>query len=369
FRFLDKEQVYKKVYDTTPINDFLFEVSKALNPRPIQTEREKIYINSLHQRIEDCKKKLKDWPPPHKKLEKKELKPVKIEFKPPKADIEFSNIHYTISRMGFTVPKSLYDNFGVPIREKFDAMISYQWANQKLVRNIFEDLHMKNLFIWFDIWGYMEGCTYDAMATAIESSKVILVFLSNKYQESANCQLEFKYAVSRGKPFIFILVEDNINIEPWIKEHYNESLKFEIKNLEDENILDNGVARLHVIAQAIRDVGSAQIVNDHDQYELSNEAIMLKEILEDALDEIDRQNKTSRFRQCTRCKQQFDDNNLIGCRKHSAYYLGGTLIAGRWVCCGQFEKDSVGCVNTDHIDVIREWTLNQDYGTYTWEPA
>ncbi|CAF1042979.1 unnamed protein product [Brachionus calyciflorus] len=175
-------------------------------------------------------------------------------------------------------------------------MISYQWANQNLVRNIFQDLLIKNLSIWFDIWGHMEGCTYDAMATAIESSKVILVFLSNKYQESANCQLEFKYAGPRGKQFIFILVEDNINIEPWIKEHFDDSLKFEIKNLEDENIFENGVSRIQILAQAIRDVGSAQIVDDHDQYEISNEAIMVKEMLEDALDETDRQNNTSRFR-------------------------------------------------------------------------
>ena len=105
-------------------------------------------------------------------------------------------------------------------------MISYQWDYQKLVREIYMDLHMKNLTIWFDIWGAMEGCSNDAMATAIESSRLITVFLSEKYQKSQNCQMEFKYAASRGKPFVFIVVEPNIKIEPWLEGYFNESIKY-----------------------------------------------------------------------------------------------------------------------------------------------
>jgi hypothetical protein len=230
------------------------------------------------------------------------------------------------------------------------------------------DLHMKNLQIWFDVWGYMEGCTYEAMATAIECSKVVVVFLSKKYQDSLNCQLEFKYAVARGKPFVFVSVEDNLVLEPWLKVHYDESPKFDIKSVQDENILHNGVSRIHALAQAVRDIGFAQPDPQDEYYELSDEANGLRETLEDALDEIDRHSGTSRFKKCTRCGKEFDENSLLGCYKHSAYYLGGVLIAGRWVCCSQLEADSVGCVETNHIDTVRQWVTDPHYGTDTWQP-
>jgi hypothetical protein len=42
---------------------------------------------------------------------------------------------------------------------------------------------------------------------------------------------------------------------------------------------------------------------------------------------------------CTRCNTQFNPTLKINenkCRKHTAYYVGGTLITGRWVCCSGF---------------------------------
>jgi hypothetical protein len=58
------------------------------------------------------------------------------------------------------------------------------------------------------------------------------------------------------------------------------------------------------------------------------------------------------------------------CKMHTAsYYMGGTLLAGRWVCCNQTDEDSIGCRNTTHISVEREWVHDPDYGTHTWKPA
>lgn len=42
---------------------------------------------------------------------------------------------------------------------------SYQWDNQDLVRKIYEDMSMRNIATWFDIWGSMQGNTNEAMAT------------------------------------------------------------------------------------------------------------------------------------------------------------------------------------------------------------
>ncbi|CAF3962669.1 unnamed protein product, partial [Adineta steineri] len=67
--------------------------------------------------------------------------------------------------------------------------------------------------------------------------------------------------------------------------------------------------------------------------------------------------------------QQFDEFTKGGCKKHLAYYMGGDLLEGRWVCCRQQANDSPGCEPCDHTDAVRIYTENPDYGTWTWEPA
>ncbi|RNA41414.1 General transcription factor IIH subunit 2 [Brachionus plicatilis] len=364
FRVIDRDQAFKKVNDFAPMDDFLLEVSKSLQLKPARSEREIAFAKCLEKRIEECRQKLTVWPPPHKKRPRKDLKPVKIVLNKPKIESNLfcsylqNNLQYTVGRV-FILPDTLYDNFGVPKRQKFDAMISYQWTCQDLVKKVFMNLYMKNLCVWFDVWGNMEGCTYDAMATAIECSKVIVVFLSSRYQSSANCQLEFKYAIARGKPFIFILVEENLAIEPWIKPFYDDFPKFELKSANDQDILDDGVPRLHAIAQAIRDIGFAQLEHQDDLYELSDETIHLKDMLEDALDEIDAQNGSSRFKECTRCHRNYsddhDDDDNQECFRHRDYYLH------HWVCCGQLDINSVGCESVKHTNLPREWKQDEFY--------
>lgn len=367
FRVISQDQLFKKEsnFEFSPMDEILLEVSKSLKSRPDLSEREIAFKDALEKRIEECKQKLCAWPPPHRTRVKKELKPVKIVLNKPYLDENeyYPNQHFTVGR-AFIVPDTLYDNFGVPKRQKFDAMISYQWAHQDLVKKVFMNLHMKYLSIWFDVWGYMEGCTYDAMATAIECSKVIVVFLSNKYQSSANCQLEFKYAIARGKPFIFILVEENLIVQEWIRPYFDESVKFELKSVEDQNIIENGLPRLHTISQAIRDIGFAQMENQDELFEFSDETIKLKEILDDALDEIDALNGTSRFKECTRCHKKFDENdNKMDCFKHQYYYIK------YWTCCGQLDVNSIGCASTTHTHLQREFIQDSYYGTFTWNPA
>ena len=161
------------------------------------------------------------------------------------------------------------------------------------------------------------------MATAIECSKVILVFLSNKYQQSANCKLEFNYAVSRGKPFVFINVEKNLQIEKWIEAHYNENLKFDIFQQGDELEMTNGVTKKDIICKAIRDLGNAQPENDY--FQLSEKIIQLNEILMDALDDLYEATGSQRMKQCNRCKKEYDSSNPVGCKFHTGDYVGGKL--------------------------------------------
>ena len=371
YRIFDKSQAIKPIYDSTPIKDLLFAVTKALSPLPSDQEREAAKIQVLTKKIEECKAKLPSWPPKGSSevKKRKKLTPVPVVLPEPQATAEFVHTHYTVTRLTFVGPKKLFDDFGVPLRYKFDCMISYDWKQQELVRNVYMDLNMKSLKIWFDIWGGMEGNTNDAMATAVEDSKVVVVFLSNEYQTSVNCQLEFRYAIARGKPIIFIMTQSNLKLEPWIEPYVKDSYKFEITCLNDEGILHNGVPRIDVIAQAIRTIGTAQ--PDDDDLEFSDTVFELKQLLNDALDEIANMAGVSRFKTCTRCNKQFDEMSKIGCTMHRAYYLGGMtgLLEGRWVCCNQQKEDSPGCSDTNHIDTPRVWTNDPHYGTHTWVPA
>ena len=94
---------------------------------------------------------------------------------------------------------------------------------------------MRHIDTWFDIWGSMQGNTNEAMATGsffarsllpprhhrsigVECAKVLLVFLSKAYVESPNCQLEFRYAVKRGKAFVVLRMESNVPMEQWMME-------------------------------------------------------------------------------------------------------------------------------------------------------
>ncbi len=125
--------------------------------------------------------------------------------------MDLRNGNYSPSFLPFTSSSS-----GVPVRRKFDTMCSYQWSIQNFVRDFYMDLHMRNLEVWMDIWGVMQGNINEAMANAVECSTTVICFLTAKYQQSVNCCLELKYALSKEKPIIFIKVEPKLSLLPWV---------------------------------------------------------------------------------------------------------------------------------------------------------
>lgn len=150
--------------------------------------------------------------------------------------------------------------------------ISYQWNKQEMVRQIFEDFHMRQLETWFDIWGSMQGGISDAMATGssslffdvlvkenhqfflflgVECSKVLLVFLSTDYLQSVNCLLELRYAIQRGKAFVLLNTEANITLDPWISEAFNGFPHFDVYSYETVAQLINGVPMVSDILRYI----------------------------------------------------------------------------------------------------------------------
>jgi hypothetical protein len=381
FRIINKEQAYKKKNDFSysQIDSLIDAVIIASTfERPQQNEAELKLIESLNRQIKDFQKKLGHWPPKSfvedegtKVLTPLKRTAIRVELKERTATLYNDETNYQV-KQAFHPPRLLFDKFGVPLREKFDCMISYQWDHQNLVKDIYMNLRVRNLLAWFDIWAGMNNNVNDSMATAVECSRVLLVFLSKKYLSSPNCKLEFKYAINCGKPFVFILLEklDNLILDNYIKQELEKWPKFELNSTEDFiKTKVNGIPKCSLITQAVRDVAAAQI--DYDLYELNEEIFKLKLLINLANKEFEEVSEEKVFKTCTRCKKNYDDNsNKIGdCKIHLEYFLPGyPLMEDRWTCCMQQDQDSFGCCDAKHIDLPREWTLMEPYGTYNWKP-
>ena len=150
YRIINKEEAYKQIYDTTPMNNLMYGIKIALAQKPSFEDRERAELNVIQKRIDECKAKLPtNWSPKLKERSLIEKKPVKVVLVDPKTDMAMQYIHYNITRMEFNAPKISYDNYGIPLRDKFDCMISYHLDYQPLVREIYMDMSMRNLRTWF----------------------------------------------------------------------------------------------------------------------------------------------------------------------------------------------------------------------------
>eukprot|EP00732_Lithocolla_globosa_P001385 Lithocolla_globosa_v1_NODE_682_length_3441_cov_30.890068.p1 type:complete len:886 gc:universal NODE_682_length_3441_cov_30.890068:3024-367(-) len=97
---------------------------------------------------------------------------------------------------------------------KHRIMISYNWAHQKLVLRIVEELKKRGYSIWVDV-EHMSGDTNAAMADAVEGSQVVLMCCSEAYSKSANCRLEAMYAKDKGKLIIPLKMESG-DLSGWL---------------------------------------------------------------------------------------------------------------------------------------------------------
>ena len=97
----------------------------------------------------------------------------------------------------------------------YDLMISYSHSNKDLCLQLYEHLSHLNFRVWLDLEN-MFGSTIHAMATAIESSSIILVCMSQSYKQSAYCRSEAEYAFTRQRKIIPLLLENKYRPDGWL---------------------------------------------------------------------------------------------------------------------------------------------------------
>ena len=93
------------------------------------------------------------------------------------------------------------------INQEYDVMLSYQWGSQSFVKEIKSFLETNGLRVWMDV-KEMYGNINIRMKNAINHSKIILLFITKKYEESHNCRKEFNFADQEKKMVIPVKLED-----------------------------------------------------------------------------------------------------------------------------------------------------------------
>lgn len=96
------------------------------------------------------------------------------------------------------------------------AFLSYQWDIQEQVKTIKELLNTRNVKCWMDIDGGMKADIYDSMAGGVQGAACLLCFMTQAYQDSANCKLELKFAQQSGVPIIPVMMQANFKASGWL---------------------------------------------------------------------------------------------------------------------------------------------------------
>ncbi|XP_041361359.1 uncharacterized protein LOC121377441 [Gigantopelta aegis] len=114
-------------------------------------------------------------------------------------------------------PESLIDKdaAGGSAQKVGHVMISYQWADQEILKKIRDHIKHLGIPVWMDI-DNMGGSILQAMAEAIEDAKVILICMSHKYKNSPNCRAEGVYAFQKRKTIIPLIMERGYRPDGWL---------------------------------------------------------------------------------------------------------------------------------------------------------
>ncbi|KAL3673008.1 hypothetical protein V7S43_002305 [Phytophthora oleae] len=317
--------------------------------------------------------KPEDLLPPEETEDSKRLQPL-------------SSIHYEVTRLGFVPPPAVLDADGMSIVGlQLDAMFSYQWGSQQTVLDIHQQGQVHNLRAWFDVYGYMQGNVNSAMAAAVESVACMVVFLTKAYLGSVNCHLEFAYAACCRKPMIFAFLEDpkTVELPEWILSVAGTTQFNVYPSLIRASPDPSRVLALDMRAERVRGVPMTDVLfgavrrlaawRSNSPLSVVYDGSVLLYATTSALHHALSKEKGegSKPTLCTRCGGAFSPDipaSLEGCRRHTAYYMGGSLIAGRWVCCQETDKEGPGCHPAQHMTAERTWTVDPSYGTYTYEP-
>ncbi|XP_053382962.1 uncharacterized protein LOC123539905 isoform X2 [Mercenaria mercenaria] len=101
------------------------------------------------------------------------------------------------------------------VSSKGQVMISYQWADQQVLKNVRDNIKARGYKVWMDI-DQMGGSTLQAMAEGVEGADVFLMCMSSKYKHSPACRAEAEYAFQLRKKIIPLKMERGYTPDGWL---------------------------------------------------------------------------------------------------------------------------------------------------------
>ncbi|KAJ7387415.1 hypothetical protein OS493_004410 [Desmophyllum pertusum] len=120
------------------------------------------------------------------------------------------------------------------------VMISYQWDAQGMLVEVKNKLQASGYRVWMDL-EQMGGSTLEAMAKAVENASVVLVCVSQRYKESANCRSEAEYAYQLRKDVIPLMMQRNYKADGWLGMLVGTKLWIDFQS---KQVIDLGVGKL-----------------------------------------------------------------------------------------------------------------------------
>ena len=92
---------------------------------------------------------------------------------------------------------------------QYDVFLSYNWGSKSQVKEIYDKLVDSGLNVWRDDNKLINSDVplSGQLANAIRNSKIFLCFITKKYSESHNCNLEIEYANTLRKKIMVLMIE------------------------------------------------------------------------------------------------------------------------------------------------------------------
>ncbi|CAF1032754.1 unnamed protein product [Didymodactylos carnosus] len=131
----------------------------------------------------------------------------------PSADFEQAEFSPSTKKESIQLETNV-DNVNV-LNHKFDLMISYSHSEKELCQRVKDSLNTSGYRVWVD-YEQMSGNMMDSMATAIESTNCILLFMSENYKRSNYCRAEAQYAFKRNLIIIPVLIQRSYKADGWL---------------------------------------------------------------------------------------------------------------------------------------------------------
>ena len=94
-------------------------------------------------------------------------------------------------------------------------MISYNSKSREMCLKIKNALELKGYSVWIDLEN-IHGSSLESMANAIEESSCILICMTERYKQSANCRLEAEYSISKNKLIVPLILERAFKPDGWL---------------------------------------------------------------------------------------------------------------------------------------------------------